>query len=134
MARLYDDYIHTDQVLWCIRENQLLGPPPPGQYVHEIEADQRDIVAVLDEFVWKHIIGDSGYIPAEDHERLRYSIGGLSGDRYLAELARSENKYIADRLPKDLWGSLIVDNLSTDLVTVLLRWPFPCSSIVSVRV
>jgi hypothetical protein len=60
--QLYE-LINEDQVVWCGQDEPILQVAR-GHLLHDIDVDERDIVAVIDSLVWCHIIGkDSRYIP-----------------------------------------------------------------------
>ncbi len=121
VGRLYDEFLHTDQVVWCSPEKPHVSPLPQAQFVHEIHAEATEIVAILDGFVWNHIIGNSRFIPQEDHAKLRHSLLRLPEDEYPGRLRQLEDDYRARNLPADLWANLISNTLDVRIPQLLLR-------------
>jgi len=130
--RLYTELIGTDQVIWCSPEVPVTVPLETPQYIHTIEADGRDIIAVLDGFLWEHIIGNDRCVPPEVHARMRFSCCSASSDRDAA-LRRLEYDYIATNLPADPWASVVVSDIAHPMAQILLGWPLKKSRISDVR-
>ncbi len=131
-ARLYDEVIHTDQVVWCSLEKPESVTLQQPQFIHTIEADKRDIAAILYGFVWEHIIGRK-CVPPEEHERMRNSCcANEPGSRHQA-LEDLVNQYIAKHLPRDPWSNVLAPGLTCRMPQILLGWPFQHSRIVQVK-
>lgn len=130
--RLYREYLGTDQVIWCGREVPETVPLETARYVHTIQADKRDVVAVLDGFLWEHIIGNDRCIPPEIREYMRFSCSSVTGDKHAA-LMQLEDEYLINNLPNDPWDSVLVADLDCRMSQVLLAWPFKYSRIVNVK-
>lgn len=130
--RLYD-LIDEDQVVWCGQDEPCLHGET-GRYIHDIDADRRDIAAIVDALVWCHIIGyNRCYIPPEEHGDLRFR-AATSACNYDAELRQAEDDYLAANLPDDLWPSVIKLEVSKKSDQVLLKFPFAYSVITNVEV
>jgi hypothetical protein len=131
-SRLYAEVVGTDQVVWsCLAAPEPIPLDFP-QYVHMIDADRRDIAAILDGFVWEHIIGNDRCVPPEDHERMRFACC-ISADDKHTHLRRLEDEYIAAHLPKDPWSKVLAADIECRMPQVLLRWPFKHSHIAGVE-
>jgi hypothetical protein len=131
-AKLYDEYVHTDQVVWCSLDEPRPVPLDQPQFVHTIEVDQRDIVAVLDGFIWEHIVGNSRCVPPDERQRMRCTCCIRKGRSYQQELAALEDRYIAEHLPSNLWGKVLAADLTCRIPQILIRWPFDYSGITHV--
>jgi len=128
--RLYD-LTNQDQVVWCGQGEPCLHGQT-GSYVHDIDADPRDIVTVIDSLVWCHIIKyDSRYIPPEEHSDLRFRSATSGGD-YDAALRQAEDDYLAANLPNDLWSGVTKPEVSKKSDQLLLKFPFTFSTIANV--
>lgn len=130
-AKLYAEVLCNDQIVWCSLAAPESIPLDVPVYLHAIDIDRRDIAAVLDGFIWEHIIGNERCVPPEDHEKMRRSCCFCNGDRH-AQLRELEVEYIAAHLPDDLWSSLLASDLDCRMPQVLVAWPFKHSRIVSV--
>ncbi|HCO23317.1 MAG: hypothetical protein CME31_27215 [Gimesia sp.] len=125
--------VNEDQVIWCGQDEPALHTET-GKYIHDIDADPRDIVAVIDSLVWCHILDyDSRYIPPEEHSDLRYQAGNSEGN-YDEALRKAEDAYLADNLPKDLWTGVIKDDITKKSDQLLLKFPLVFSTIVNVDI
>lgn len=130
-ARLYDEILGTDQVIWCS-----LDKPPHCDigkpcFLHVIEEDESDRLAVLDGMVWEWIIGQN-CIPDAESERICNVTNHLEqADR---NRVREEMKaeFAEENLPRDLWGNLRTDEITCRMPQVLLRWPLVRSTILDV--
>lgn len=130
--QLYD-LVSEDQVIWCgLGESALHAKT--GKFIHDIDADPRDIVAVIDSLVWCHILKyDSRYIPPEEHSDLRYQ-AGISEGNYDEALRKAEDAYLADNLPNDLWTGVIKDDITKKSDQLLLKFPLVFSTIANVDI
>jgi len=132
--RLYE-IIHEDQVIWCSQsEPPLVGCT--GHFVHDIDVDSKDIVAIVDSLIWSHIINstfyDLRYIPREEHIKIQIQVTINGANDYDAALQRAEDEYLAANLPTDLWSGVIKSEVSKKSDQLLLKFPFKYSSIVNV--
>lgn len=130
-AKLYSEVLCNDQIVWCSLAAPESIPLSVLVYLHIIDIDRRDIAAVLDGFIWEHIIGNERCVPPEEHEQMRMSCCFCNGDNH-AQLRGLENAYIAENLPDDPWSSLLASDLDCRMPQVLVAWPFKHSRIVSV--
>lgn len=129
--RLYD-LITEDQVVWCGQDEPTLYGAK-GHFLHEIKVDSRDIVVVIDSFVWCHLINsDSRYIPPEEHADLRHE-AAMSHD-YDKALRKLEDSYLAKNLPEDPWASVSKVAVTEKSDQLLLRFPFVFSTIGNVDI
>ncbi|MDA1142577.1 MAG: hypothetical protein O3B01_28775 [Planctomycetota bacterium] len=103
--KLYE-IVGTNQVIWLSQDRPYLGASAVC-FLHRIEARKEDIVAFIDGFVWNHIIGNSQYIPEDEHRKLRHALVHKSGTEYDMALRESEDNYLRLNIPTDLWGSEI---------------------------
>jgi hypothetical protein len=133
LSKLYDKVVLTDQVVWCSLDGPEVVPLERPQFLHTIEVDERDTVAILDGFLWEHIIGNSRCIPPDEHQRMRFSCCPSKGRSFDQELTRLEDQYIAENLPSDLWGKVLAPDLSCRMPQILARWPFDHSRITCVK-
>ncbi|MCK9304746.1 MAG: hypothetical protein M0P27_05060 [Bacteroidales bacterium] len=131
-ARLYSEILETDQVIWCSRDQSEVVSLDSPKFLHVIEADCRDIVAVLDGFLWEHIIGNRRCVPPEEHERMRFSCCSSGGNRH-GILKSLEDDYISKNLPADPWKSVVVSNIDHPMAQILLGWPLKYSMIKNVK-
>lgn len=131
-ARLYAEILETDQVIWCSRDQPEVVPLDSPKFLHTIEADGRDIAAVLDGFLWEHIIGNRRCVPPEEHERMRFSCCSAGGNRH-SMLKRLEDDYISKNLPAETWKSVVVSNIDHPMAQILLGWPLKYSMIKNVK-
>lgn len=130
--KLYD-LIGDDQVVWCVPVAKHYIGGEIGRYFHELEIDSRDVVAIIDTFLWYHIIEPSSrYIPLEEHRQLKLG-ADTNGEGDESNLHSLEDKYLADHLPDDLW--LAVRKPEKDKATdeVVVKFPFTYSTIRSVQ-
>lgn len=129
--QLYD-LIKEDQVVWCGQDEPILHAAL-GHYLHDIDVDHRDIVAVIDSLVWCHIIKyDSRYIPPEEHADLRHQ--AAISDDYDDALRKAEDAYLAENLPEDLWAGVTKLAVSKKSDQLLLKFPFVFSTIANVDI
>jgi len=130
--RLYD-LIGEDQVVWCV-QGQLLGEEI-GRYHHEIDADSRDMVAVVDALVWCHIAQyRPRYIPPEDRCVLNIQAATSGVDDRDAALRKAEDDYLAANLPADLWAAVTKKGITKKSDQLLVKFPFEFSTILNVEV
>lgn len=130
--QLYD-IIGEDQVIWCSQDEPVLHAKT-GKFIHDIDTDPRDIIAVIDSLIWCHILEyDPRYIPPEEHIDLRYQAGNSEGN-YDEELRKAEDAYLADNLPKDLWTGVIKDDITKKSDQLLLKFPLVFSAIANVDI
>jgi len=106
-----------------------LGLP---QYIHTIDADARDIMAVLDGLLWEHIIGNDRCVPPKVRERMRLSCCSEARDRHAA-LKRLEDDYIRSNLPANPWDCVIASDVDCRMAQILLGWPLNHSRIIDVK-
>ena len=129
--RLYD-IIKEDQVVWCGQDEPTLRAAN-GHFLHDIEVDSRDIVAVIDSLVWCHLIKyHSRYIPPEEHADLRHR--AAMSDDYDKVLRKAEDEYLAENLPEDLWGGVLKVAITKKSDQLLLKFPLVFSTITNVDV
>lgn len=116
--------IGDDQVVWWEQYQPKLFDNHINFYLHEILVDRRDIIAVIDTFIWNHLIGNSRYIPEEAHEALRNTLG-LSEVEDRLDLAQLEDDYLAENLPpkNQLWSKVIKPDISDDTDQILTKFP-----------
>lgn len=130
--KLYD-IIGEDQVIWCGQDEPVLHAKT-GKFIHEIDTDPRDIVAVIDSLIWCHILEyDPRYIPPEEHSDLRDQAGNSEG-KYDEELRKAVDAYLADNLPNDLWTGVIKDAITKKSDQLLLKFPLVFSTIANVDI
>jgi hypothetical protein len=123
-----------DQIVWTSFQPPDLFPRDKGKFVHEVDADWRDVAAVVDGLIWNHIIGtDPRYIPPEEHSKLRFRAGQMAGGDEDKALRAVEDEYLRQRLPENLWDGLCRSSIEFPSDQVLLRFPFKHSVIVAVH-
>jgi hypothetical protein len=132
-SKLYDEILHEDQVVWCSPDRPEIIPLEEPKYLHTIELDSRDLVAMLDGFVWEHIIGNSRCIPPEIHKEMRFSCCSADGNSRHRILRALEDRYISENLPKDPWSHVVVKDAKFRMPVFLLKWPFVHSQVVDVE-
>jgi hypothetical protein len=121
-----------DNVVWCDQDQPIMRDKG-GRYLHEINADSRDVIAVIDSLAWCHIINyGPRFILPEDHCALRRQ-ATTSGEEYGPALRRLEDMYLADNIPADLWSTVAKSTVAKKSDQVLLKFPFEFSTIVKVR-
>lgn len=126
-------HINEDQVVWCSQDSDFCLHNEVGRYLHEIDAVEQDVVAIVDALVWCHVAGyGERYIPPSEHDELRNKAALQDGD-YEEAIRIEEDRYLAEILPKDLWTGVTRDGIIRPSDQVLLRFPFECSSIISVQ-
>jgi hypothetical protein len=127
--------LNADQLVWLQQERPAYLGSATGQFLHEIDLDDRDIVTVVDGFVWNHIIGNHRFIPEEDHEAIRRSILGSVRNGVSREdvLRRAEDEYLAKHLPRDLWAALTKQSIEKPWDQPLARFPLTYSQIRDVQ-
>ena len=132
-SRLYDELIHTDQVLWCSLERLAPDPRHEARYVHTIEVDDCDVVTFLNGFVWENIIHKNRFVPPQERERMRHACCRDDPETRKKRITQLEDEYIKTHLPDDLWSNVIEKTISCLLSTVLLNWPLRHSRITGVE-
>ncbi len=131
--RLYD-FIKEDQVVWCGQDEPILHSAK-GHFLHDIEVDSRDIVAVIDSFVWCHLIDStSRYIPADVHADLHRQAAKCDDYDKANVLRKFEDSYLAKNLPEDLWASVLKEEVTEKSDQLLLKFPFVFSAIGNVDI
>ena len=132
-ARLYDDYLKSDQVLWCFLKKAPDGPLEEPEFMHEIEADEdRDVVGIVDGLVWEYIIGHFP-LPPKDDVYWRDFVKGCGGDESIWEHGLRADWRNRD-ISADPWGHVVVKRPNDAwLPEILLKWPFDRSRILSVE-
>ena len=129
--QLYE-MIGENQVVWCSQYQPMLNCEVGG-FLHRIRVDDRDVVAIVDTFVWNHIIKHERYIPLRDHDTLRDNLEiGTNGD-YEEALKAAEDEYLRQHLPADLWGAVVRTKVENEDHQVLVRFPFAFSKMVDVQ-
>ena len=129
--QLYE-MIGENQVVWCSQDRPMLNHEA-GRFLHRIRVDDRDVVAIVDTFVWNHIIENERYIPASDHDGLRYDAGLSTNGDYEEALRAAEDEYLRQHLPANLWSAVVRTKVENDDVQVLVRFPFAFSKVVNVQ-
>ncbi len=128
--KLYE-LVGEDQVIWCSQDEPFLKGKA-GRYLHKIDFDFRDRVAIVDSLVWGHIIGDDPqYIPPDDLSELRSQID-TNGD-YETAIQKAKDEYLAANLPADLWSAVRKQEITKDSDQVLVGFRFSFSKIVHVK-
>ncbi len=129
-AKLYR-MIGENQVIWFHQEwPNLVGEV--GCFLHQVQVDERDIVARVNGFVWEHIIENITYIPRDDLEKIHYRAINSEGD--CQEVLRAaKTEYLRVHLPKDLWASVLLEKIKSIDDQVLARFPFAFSKVVKVQ-
>ena len=133
LAKLYDEVICTDQVIWCSLVELQACPLEDTCFIHTIEADDRDIVAILDGFVWESGILERKIVPPEEHEKMWNSCCFIDEDSRQQALDRKVDQYITEHIPRDPWSNVRTSDLICRIPQVLLRWPFQYSRITAVK-
>lgn len=133
LSKLYDTVVFTDQVVWCSLDEPEIEPLDRPQFLHTIEIDKRDMVAILDGLVWEHIIGNSRCIPPDERQKIMSSCYPKGNRSFAQELECMVDQYIAENLPSDLWDNVLSTNLSCRMPQILVRWPFEHSRITCVK-
>lgn len=116
--------------MWCQKEVHRSA----GEYVHEIDVDPRDLIAIVDALIWCHIL-DYGprYILSEDHANLRHQARIESPENNDATLRTLEDDYLAANLPDGLWCAVLKPEITKNSDQLLVKFPFEFSTIVSVE-
>ena len=126
--------IGEDQFVWCTQSGQPLERET-GRYLHGINVDERDVVAVVDTLVWCRIIGYSlRHVPEEELDDLKSRAYRESGDcegDYTELLEHLIDKYLADNLPDDLWAAVIKEECTKASDQLLVRFPLKYYKIVN---
>lgn len=127
------EIIQEDQVIWCTQSEPVLVGCI-GHFIHDIDVDSRDIVAVVDGLIWCHIIKIYGprFIPREEHMELRFQVSTSEANDYDVALRRAEDEYLAANLPTDLWSGVIKPEVTKKSDQLLLKFPFTYSIIANV--
>ncbi|HUE70017.1 MAG TPA: hypothetical protein VMP01_03940 [Pirellulaceae bacterium] len=126
--------LQEDQVVWCVQTPPILAGAV-GRYLHEVEVDHRDILAIIDTLVWCHIVGyGRRYIPHVDWAEPEFQAMTRGEVWDEAARQRAEDEYLAKNLPADRWSALTKSEITKKSDQVLLRFPFAHSTIVNVRV
>jgi len=133
LAKLYDEVICTDQVIWCSLVELSACHLEETHFIHTIEADDREIVAILDGFVWESGILERRIIPPQDHQKMWNSCCFLDADSRQQALSRMVDQYISEHMPRDPWTNLLTSDLTCRMPQILLIWPFQYSQIMDVR-
>jgi len=124
--QLYE-MIGDNQVVWLSQVQPMLNHEA-GRFLHRIQVDDRDVVAVVDTFAWNHILKNERYIPLNDHKRLRYEVRiGNAGD-YPEAVRVAEDEYLRQHISADLWSAVVRTKVENEDDQVLVRFPFAFSS------
>ncbi len=116
--------IGTDQVIWCCRDVPYLFGEV-GRYLHEVTLARADVVAVVDSFIWTHIIEPrSRYVPQKEHEELRRCVSLSDAHDPDQAIREAENKYLHEHLPADLWSRVLKTDANRTDDQILVRFPF----------
>lgn len=127
-AVLYEDVIKTDQVVWCSLQRPSIVPLEKPRFLHTIDVDQRDVLAILDGFIWESGILGRRIVPPDVRHRItaacRMMVGGCRQEAIDAGI----DEYLARELAADPWPQLLCSDTSCRLPQVLLKWPirFSC--------
>ena len=126
------DLIKEDQVVWCGQDEPFLYGAK-GHFLHDIEVDSRDLVVVIDSFVWSHLIDNkSRYIPPDELADLRHQ--AAMSDDYDKTLRKLEDSYLAQNLPEDPWASVSKVAVTEKSDQLLIKFPFVFSTIGNVDI
>ena len=135
LAKLYDEVICTDQVIWCSLVELQACPLEDTCFIHTIEADDRDIVAILDGFVWESGILERKIVPPKEREEMWNSCCCfLDADSRQQALDRKVEQYIKKHRPHEPWSNVLASDLNCRMPTILLIWPFQYSQIMEVQI
>jgi hypothetical protein len=130
LRRLYEMLGQDEgQIVWFFQEGPRFACKP-GCYLHKVDVDERDIVCVVNGFVWHHIIRDERYIPERHQRELHHAAANA------AELREKEDAYLRGNLPGDLWASVRrqgVQSPEDPEDQVLVRFPFTFSRVIDVQ-
>jgi hypothetical protein len=131
--QLYDLVKEDGQVIWCSQVRSVF-PDDVDRYLHEIDIDSRDIVAIVDTLVWCHLLNyGPRYILPQDHRELRLTAMNSRNDYHTA-LRTEEDEYLRDNLPTDLWSSVTKKEITRSSDQLLIRFPLGFSDAVSVQI
>jgi hypothetical protein len=131
--RLYTR-LSDDQIVWMSQTPPTLLSSNIGHFVHEVDLDWRDVIAVVDGLVWNHIIGvDQRYIPPEEHSQLRTAAGQRDLENYEGALRETEDEYLSRRLPRDLWEGLCRQSIEYPSDQLLVKFPLDHSAVTAVH-
>ncbi|QDT24597.1 hypothetical protein [Gimesia chilikensis] len=125
--------IGDDQVVWLEQYHPKLFDIHIDCYIHEILVDQRDIIAIIDTFIWNHLIGNSRYIPEKAHEVLRDTLA-FSEVEDDFDIVQLEDRYLAENLPpkNQLWSKVVKPDISDDTDQILTQFPLRYSQFLSI--
>jgi len=132
MAKLYDEYLNTDQVIWCSRDHPTDCSSRKPNFIHEIDVDESDVFAILDGMVWENIIGNKT-IPEEESLNIRIETMYLESSKMNRIRDEKKQEYLRKNLPNDLWWDLIKNDINCRMAQILLKWPLEKSIITSVK-
>lgn len=130
-TRLYDEILGTDQLIWC-RLDVSPENVDKSMFLHVIDGDETDTVAILDGMVWEWIIGQN-CIPDEEWDKIRFSTSHLLVPERNIRREQMKAEYARTHLPDDLWANLRTDDISCRMPQILLNWPLKASNIVDVK-
>jgi len=134
LATLYDEVLEDDQVIWSTLQRPPVVRLEELRFVHTIEADRRDIVAVLDGFIWESGILRRRIVPPDVFRHIRTSCHTLAGKTRHEAIDQKVDDYLARELPPDPWAHLVRLDTSCRMPQVLLSWPFCFSRITETEV
>jgi hypothetical protein len=120
------------QVIWFSQDYRIF-PSDAGKFLHTVDGDARDFVAIVDTFVWNHIIGNARYIPEKDHEKLKDNVIAKGEGDYLQALRAEEDEYLREHVPADLWSMVLKPEVGTCDVQILTCFPFAFSTVLAVE-
>ena len=132
--QLYDLVKKDGQVVWCNQVESIV-PDDVGRYLHEIDVDVRDVVAVVDSLVWCHLLNyGPRYIPPQEYVQLRRLAATNGHNDDDSALRMAEDEYLRDNLPTDLWSSVTKPEITKRSDQLLIKFPLDFSKAVSVQI
>lgn len=129
-AQLYDQVLHEDQVIWCSHAQLPEEYSGKTRYIHMIDADDRDIVATVNTFVWENGILGLKIISTQIRNDLWRPCTASEPKAKQDEHTTKLQSYIADNLPEKPWDFVRSPVKDEEMSQVLLKWPFLYSRIV----
>jgi len=131
-AKLYDKFLHTDQVIWCSRCKLQYCEIDKKIFLHEIHENIEDRVAILDGMVWERILGRD-CIPDEESLRIRLATRHFEPKYRNKAREKMKEEFLKDNLPREFWENLITNDINCRMPQILLQWPLTKSKIHSVK-
>lgn len=129
LTRLYDKVVMTDQVIWCSFDQLPFVPLEMPRFLHTIEADRRDVLAVLDGFIWESGILRRRIVPADVREKIKAACSTMVGASRLRAIDQKIDDYLGRELPTLPWSHLIRPDTTCRMPQVLLKWPIRFSRV-----